>query len=405
MTRSRLATLITSLALAFCATPTLAEQVPINSQAELTRYLQNTPAGSSPLDALSFGARKRFLTQVQFGERGLRGLSLDDPRNELTHPQLVRLLSLFGAEKFAGNAGLTIAEQARRQHERAEDAAAKTCAVATCAESDIEQRYDEFVLYEPDASLSDAKRTTLMGQRYDQLFSSYLTADALRAVDHTDLRLLERAIQDVVLNLSSTAHIPQWQMTLAEMQRRGMLEDKDYAPLHQALIASRDFKTATALAEQHPDMGDDTSPTLLASLPLRPGQPTALTLDAAKRTMQRTPFDLSAPLQIVVVASCHFSQDAARAIKADAQLRPIFVDHAIWLADQRESFSSVTDWNHEFPQQPIHIAWQNSEWSQLDSWTMPTFYVFRHGQLVKQFSGWLGLVSLKQSLREADVLR
>jgi hypothetical protein len=36
---------------------------------------------------------------------------------------------------------------------------------------------------------------------------------------------------------------------------------------------------------------------------------------------------------------------------------------------------------------------------------MPTFYVFRHGRLVKKFSGWYDIKTLKHSLHEAGVLR
>ena len=121
--------------------------------------------------------------------------------------------------------------------------------------------------------------------------------------------------------------------------------------------------------------------------------------------MARQPFDLSAPLRIVVVASCHFSRDAARAIRADAQLRSLFAGNAIWLASQNEQLDAVSDWNREFPDQPIHIAWRDSEWSMLDSWAMPTFYLFRHGQLVKKFSGWEDVNTLKQALREGGVLQ
>lgn len=152
-------------------------------------------------------------------------------------------------------------------------------------------------------------------------------------------------------------------------------------------------------------MGVDAAPAFRKPASLPPGQPTTLTVNARNRTMTRQAFDLSARLRIVVVASCHFSKDAARAIAADAQLHPFFADDAIWLASENESFGAVADWNREFPDQPIHVAWKDSEWAMLDDWAMPTFYVFRHGQLVKKFSGWYDVRTLKQSLREAGMLR
>lgn len=403
MSRLPLTTLVIWFSLALAMAPALAGQTPITSKAELTRYLQNTPSGTSPLDDLSPGGRKRFLAQLDFGSHGLRSIPLDDPASELTHPQIVRLLALFGTEKYAAD-GLTPAEQARLKRERELDASVRGCAIETCTESEVEQRYDELILRKTDTSMPDAEHFALAGQRYDRLFGSYQTPGRLRSLNHTDLRLLRRAVENAVFYVPSPTHVVQLQMDLAEMQRRGMVEDKDYARLHQALIASRDFDTASALVRSHPGMGVDAVPAFRDPVSLPREQPTALTMNAQDGTMARQAFDLSTPLRIVVVASCHFSQDAARAIEADAQLRPIFASDAIWLASQNEYFSSVTDWNREFPDQPIHIAWQDNEWSMLDSWAMPTFYVFRHGHLVKKFSGWYDVKTLKHSLHEAGVL-
>lgn len=403
MHRLSLATLAVWLSSALVMTPAMADQTPIRSKAELTRYLQSTSPGSSPLDHISPGGRRRFLGQLDFGQQGLREIPLEDLDSELTHSQIVQVLALFGVEKYATE-GVTPAEQTRLQRERAQDAAARGCDVETCAESGVERHYDELILQKTDPSMPDAERFAIAGQRYDHLFDSSQTPEHLHSLNHTDLRLLKRAVEYAVLYVPSPTHVAQLQRDLAEMQRRGMVEDKDYVRLHQALVASRDFDAANALAGSHPGMDVDTVPTFHKPTSLPREQPTALTVNAKSGTMTRQAFDLSAPLRIVVVASCHFSQDAARAIEADAQLRPIFASDAIWLASQNEYFSSVTDWNREFPDQPIHIAWQNSEWSMLDSWAMPTFYVFRHGRLVKKFSGWFDIGTLKQSLRDANVL-
>lgn len=380
-----------------------AGQAPITSKAALTRYLHDTPPGASPLDNLSPGGRKRFLAQLEFGPHGLRSLSLEDPANELTRSQTVQLLALFGAEKHAIG-GLTPAEQARRHHERMLDAASRGCAVDACDESVVERLYDKFVLQAADTSTFPAEHAARTGERYDRLFGEAQAPEHVRLASHTDLRLLKRAAEAVVFNAPSATRIAQLRMDLAEMQRRGMASDQDYARLHQALVARRDFDAADRLAQAHPGMDVPVTPALRRGSPLPPGQPTALTMDARTGTMARLPFDLSAPLRIVVVASCHFSRDAARAIHADAQLRPLFASGAIWLASENESFDAVGDWNREFPELPIHVAWHDSEWSMLDSWAMPTFYIFRHGRLAKKFSGWNGVNALKQSLREGGAL-
>lgn len=146
-------------------------------------------------------------------------------------------------------------------------------------------------------------------------------------------------------------------------------------------------------------------PRLMEGPPSPGNLPTALSLDASGHTMKRDAFDLSSPLRIVVVASCHFFQDAARAIEADTTLRALFGRHAVWLASESETFDAAVQWNKEFPNQSIHIVWKNSDWPMLDSWDMPAFYVFRRGKPVGQFVGWHGLESLNASLKKAGALR
>ncbi|NYE29804.1 hypothetical protein HDE78_002770 [Rhodanobacter sp. K2T2] len=377
----------------------------ITTDAELKQYLTDTPQGQSPLDALSPGGRRRFLGELAFGRRGLGSVPLDDPSNELTHPQVVRLFALFGVEEFAQGSGISPERQARIQQERLADAAARGCGIKDCPESDIEKRYDQLVLVKPDFSLPDARRFLLDGQRYDRLFQSYQTPAKLRAVSSPDLRLLKRAGDRVVSYSPTASHLDDLRNDLDEMQQRHMAEDQDYAGLYQALVTSRQFANAETVARQHPALGVDAAPTLVTGSVLLKGQPTALSLDAQAHTMRREAFDLSQPLRIVIVASCHFSEDAARAVESDPQLRPLFAQHAIWLASQSEAFQSVAEWNRKLPDQPIHVAWQDSEWSMLDDWSMPTFYVFRHGRLAKKFRGWFDVQTLKQSLRDAGALR
>lgn len=408
MSRLSLVASLVWLASTLVMPPAHAAQAPITSKAALIRYLHDTPPGASPLDRLSTGGRKRFLASLKFGADGLGGMETDDPSRELTHPQIVRLYALFGVESSARGEGLTPEKQAIIQHERVADARARGCAITTCPESEIEQHYDALVMPREDFSMPDAKRFAMDARHYDQLFASYQSPKQLRAASHPDLRLLERAAEYAVFNSPDSIHIAQLQMDLAEMQRRGMTDDTDFADLYRALISSRQFDQAAALARQHPNMGAGTVPTLRQSTTLPQGWPTALTLDAQDHSMIREAFDPAAPLRIVVVASCHFSQDAARAIEADPQLRSLFAKHAIWLADQNDSIDTAADWNREFPDQPIHIAWHDSEWSMLDDWSMPTFYIFEHGKLATEWSGWPHgsgpLQTLRMHLKQAGVL-
>jgi hypothetical protein len=394
----------------FLATATTAAtpgvQPPFTSRAQLTHYLQTTPISASPLGALSPGGRKRFLAELQFGSHGLRSIPLDDPEHELTHRQIVKLFRLFGVGKYVSGLGLTPREHPRRQHERKVYAKVRGCKPGNCPESPIEQDYDALMLRGNAADLPLQKRIDKIARIYGRRFTARQTGQKLKHVSRPDLRLLKRAAETVVSYAPDPHYIAQLRLDVDEMQRRGMTRDKDFTSLYRALVTSRQFNRARELARQHPGMGAAPLPAWRPPSGLPKGQPTALSIDADSRTMTRQAFDLSAPLTIVVVASCHFSQDAARDIRHKPVLRKLFSHHAIWLAAQNESISEARDWNREFAQQPIHIAWKDSEWPMLDSWAMPTFYLFRHGKLVDRWSGWpadAGMQTLRRHLRKDGV--
>jgi hypothetical protein len=251
--------------------------------------------------------------------------------------------------------------------------------------------------------MPDAEQHTEIGRHYDHLFSDLQRSGSLHGTSSTDLRLLKRAAEYAESSQPSAGHIADLQADLAELQRRHMVDDRDYAGLYQALVASRQLGRASTLQLRHPGMVVDAIPAMSSTPALPPGQPTALLVDASGRTMARQAIDLSAPWRIVVVAACHFSEDSARDISADPQLRPLFAKHAIWLASQSTPFAAAAEWNRRFPDQPIHVAWQDSEWSMLDDWSMPTFYVFRQGRLVDKWSGY-DMGQLRTHLRKDGLL-
>ena len=71
----------------------------IRSQSDLQRYLSATATTGSPLDALSSGARDRFLSSITFGTKGITGFHYTDLQSELTASQILAVLRLFGVQK------------------------------------------------------------------------------------------------------------------------------------------------------------------------------------------------------------------------------------------------------------------------------------------------------------------
>ncbi|OOG60034.1 hypothetical protein [Rhodanobacter sp. C03] len=358
---------------------TIQTPAPITSTEALARYLRDTPAGDSPLDKLPTGAKKRFLSSLEFGSKGLGGFDTSDLQAELDDAQIHQVLLLFGAESYASQ--LHGAPSAHR-----------TCAIPSdCPESRIERRFDR--LNELEHSLDrqripDQEKGRKLASAYRKLFAAEQTPDELKIVSNSDLKLLYRAADTASLWSSEAVFLRDMASDHDELQRRGMTTAADVMRLHAKLVTKRQFAEADALASKYPAAELRPLPALQDRVKPNHQGPTLLTVNPLGTVMQRRPFDIDAPVQIVVVAGCHFAADAARDIHADPALDRIFKQHAIWLGSQNEKLGDVSEWNREHPGQPMNIAWQDSEWSMLDSWAMPTFYIFQHGKLVNKFSGW-----------------
>lgn len=389
------------IALALAASGARAAPAPaIDSPTALASYLAHTPIERSPLGALPPGARKRFLASLRFGDRGLGGFSLDDLDQTLTHAQAEAVLALFGAKDYAAGIGLSPAEQARRQAERDADAVRRGCTAGACPESPIEQRYDALVM--ADRSGSDAARHAALGADYVRLFGEAFGPAALDHASAPDLRLLARAARHMLAVDADGRAADDLDRALTAMQSRHMARDADFLPLYQARVATRHFTAARALARAHPGMSVPSLPAMDAPAAAT-RQPSVLDVSADGLHMHRQAIDLDAPLRIVVVAGCHYSEDAVRAIAGDPRLDALFHRHAVWLAGEGTSPADAAEWNRSFPSQPIHIAWRDGEWAMLASWAMPTYYVFRDGHEVARWRGWLGLDALRHELDRAGV--
>lgn len=376
------------------AGPPAATQAPANnvirSSDALAEYLKATPIEDSPLSLLPPGARKRFLGTLVWGSKGLGGFATEDLTQYLTDVQIRRVLALFDAGSYAD--GL---------HGRVKPLTATERKVQ---ETILERKFDEMYFARSDAIHGESR--TPAPVLYDRLLAPYQHPRQLAGLDDSDLGLLFRAAHTAASISHDARYLDDQRMDLAELHRRGIATSGQIVGVHDALVAARRFTEADALANTYSSAGIQPLPPLQQAPNLHAGSPTALVVLPDGKPLLRDPVDMQVPLRIVVVAGCHFSVDAARAIRADPQLDTLFREHAIWLADENESLSDVLTWNREFPDQRMHVAWRNDEWSMLKSWDIPTFYVFRHGKQVDQWSGWgtSGMSNLVSHLREDGVI-
>lgn len=348
----------------------LVASTPIRSEEELVRYLKETSGKDSPLNALSIGARKRFIASLQFRPGGLGGFATDDLTEALTHKQIVAVLSLFEAGKYADRLEGRNRIQAPREFE-----------------SDFERRFDAFYLSflaEPAPSATQIKLA------YQQLLGGQQARDLASGLDLVDLALLYRAMLRVLREDTVSGQADQCRQVLALLHGYGEETRNQVSQLFDILVTRRQFDLAERVF-----VGD-----------AKAGLNATLQVSADGRRLSRGTLDLTHGLHIVVVAGCHFAKDAAIAISAEPGLNRLFEHHAVWLAPASERISDVAQWNRELPSQPIQIAWRERDWPQIPSWNMPTFYVFRDGALLKQWSGWpadSGMADLREGLHDAGV--
>lgn len=370
--------------------------VPIRSPQALEHYLRETPPDKSPLDLLPQGARQRFLSSLVFGRGGLGGFAFDDLQVYLTNAQIRQVLSLFGPDVLSYAAGIPGRKHSLSIAERA------------APETALERKFDALYiarnkLRNPTPSSMKAVTTS----HYDASFSSSQQPAELRKLDDNDLELLYRAANMAASTSGTTHYLDDMRHDLDELRRRKLATDGDVAGFHQQLIAARQFKMANALIASYPSAGLKPLPPVSTSGVLPADEPTVLRFSTDGHTLSHEAVKMNVPLRIVVVAGCHFSVDAAHAISGDPELSKLFSAHAVWLADQNESLAATRDWNHKFPNQPMSVAWQDKQWHMLNSWNIPTFYVFKQGKLVEQWTGWPGnsaLQTVREKLKAAGIL-
>lgn len=329
---------------------------PITTGDALTNYLALHEGKPTPLDALPAGARARFLAGIRF-DRGQAYPQLADI-TLLPKEQGKQILALFGLSSLAENPALRWAEAPLQ---------------APTGISDFEARYNDHLRAAQGASL-------------DKAFPELAMPGAIRRLSSYELVLLLRLLRQAQFDQLQASHADAVLAASKELLDRGALPGNLRELPYDTLLLARRFDDARRYA---------------ASLPTHPAarfddRPAAGKVAAAWQQLPATgvwrpeAIDL-APTQILVLAGCHFSDDAATAIERDPVLGPAFAQHARWLAEPPgiEDMDAVEKWNQRHPAQPILPIHDRQQWALLpEGWEMPTFLVIRDGKVIDRRSGW-----------------
>jgi len=175
---------------------------------------------------------------------------------------------------------------------------------------------------------------------------------------------------------------------VAELHGRGAATREELAKTRNALLLARRFNDAAEFGAAYPRTGLAPLPRFVDAGVVPRGRPSVWRETVAGR-FERIGLDLG-PTQVLVMAGCHFSDDAAREIAADPVLGPAFRAHATWLGTPpgNEDPADVAKWNRAHPHAPMLTLYDRAEWPMFPHWRMPTFFVIRDGRIVGSVLGW-----------------
>lgn len=288
---------------------------------------------------------------------------------------------------------------------------ALTCMLlsACTAHPGIETRFDHFDLWydplQPDAEWLSPEAISV---RFEHDFGRYFEGDVLQRLDTGDLKLLFRATHMTALKSPSPTLTSQLGRIVSTLESRDALQAWQVAYWQQGLLAARQFSEARALRLAHPDvvMPDVPDFTDLAS----GNAPSVLSLSNDAQTVTRT--DAALPgsgLVVVFSPGCGFSRRAFAALEKQTSLAELLQTRTVWLhpASGDLDIPAWAAWNRNNPHAPLVEAHAETEWSWIDSWATPTFYVLRNGQVHTKVVGWPGeeqLDVLTHALHSADLV-
>lgn len=228
---------------------------------------------------------------------------------------------------------------------------------------------------------------TAMQRGYASAFGGIDDAEHLRREGDADLKHHWKAVESAAFYSDDGTLVAAAQRVFAELDRRGLADARAIKRMFNFLLKARHSDTARAFATAHSDTELPTVPAFVNGP--ASGLPSVWRFGPEAGKANRIGIDLG-PLQIIVVAGCHFSGDAAADIARDPLLGPVFAKHARWLSlpPGNEELDALAEWNRSHPATPMLPIHDREEWALITQWVMPTFAIIKGGKLIDSTKGW-----------------
>lgn len=259
--------------------------------------------------------------------------------------------------------------------------------VFAAAGSDIAQRARRIeMLNQQRTRPADLILAADMAREYQSGFGHMDDAEDLAGESDEDLKLHWQAVNTTVFYSTDGDVTDAALRVFAELERRGLADDKAAMHIFNALLGARRFDATREFAALHASAGLPALPDFTDTGTILPS---VWRFNAEGDKAERIGIDLE-PLQIIVAAGCHFSADAARDIAEDPVLGPAFARHARWLSlpPGSEALDALAEWNRTHPQTPMLAIHDRSEWALVPEWEMPTFAIVKDGRIIDSTKGW-----------------
>jgi len=351
-------------------------QPPLDSRSRFEAWLRANPDKAAPFDAFTAGGRERFLGGLTFTERGIVSVAPEDLVWELDQQQAKAVFDLIGLGDDP------IATRLRTKPAPLDWRGDKE------HPSEIDQRYTAYkLLVDQIGEEDDLGRAQHVGEIYRRQFPETLVARA-GELSKPDLLILARASASAATASGSEASTQDLFTLLPLLEQRGLESRQLIQDAQRALLTIGRLDDARALAAKHSSIALTPIPAVTTPLSSLPDGPRWWRLSADGTRMSAESVDLS-KLQIMVLAGCHFSVDAAQDIATDPELATVFAAHGHWLGmpPGDEDLDAWREWNDKFPGTPMHLITRRSDWPMFPDWRMPTYAVVKNGKVVDQTRG------------------
>ena len=235
--------------------------------------------------------------------------------------------------------------------------------------------------------------TTQLKQKVVEAFTESNLSSVLENLDVltvTERDALFRALKQKSFYLSRASDaiaIEKVGLTLlSDSSRRASIVRDVYGEL----VAARQFERAMSWRDRNKQVDVGSLPSFVDKLP--DDRAPSLWVAQRKNVLERVNAEHTDQLMLVAVVSlnCGFSRAALTQLAARDEFTQKVKGRALWIVPGERSldFERIAKWNGDNPSLQLSLVHKEQDWTFVDDWSTPTFYIMHEGKVVDRVVGW-----------------